>query len=699
MGLLTKSIPGFYNGLSQQPASLRLATQVEAQENIMNSLVHGSYKRPNTDWVAYCGGESNVDIDSFRHIIKRDMTEHYFVFVTSDTTNPLEVYTLDGTRCEIRYGALDEDLVYSSDTTVIDYLRGTGTPRTRLRACTVADYTFITNSTITPAYSDELSSGTLVKTVQTTKELPAVGGDADYGTPVVNGIYKVQGDENNDYVGYYLKYGSDAVYTESILPGIKYKLNASTMPHRLVRTGVNQFTFAPCIWEDMKVGDKDVNPDPTFIGDPIKNIFYYKTRLGFLTQQNIIMSKFSTFFDFYPDTVIDVLDTDPIDISAGSDNNVVNLIDVATFKDSLIVFSKEKQFALTTNGDPLTSTSAVLTPTTSYEVTDSFKPQMMGSNVYFPTPKTKNISLMEYFVNADSLVTEAADVSAHCPNLIPNGILNMNSCLVMDMIFLHSSVDTNSLYTYKFYWNGDKKMQSAWCKWTFTDEILNYTCIESVIWFLFREASTDKLYIAKMELDTIEFTDGRPFRIHLDKLAKMSGTYNSTLNETTWISPYPTTNSSLVNLSSGMEVVEGVKADDGYSWSVTDDYSSEEMFTGIPYSSYFTLSKFYLKNGDGVAITDAKYQIRSVVIVFTDTGGFEVQVDSEGRSPLIHSYTGVILGSAVLGVVNLVSDEKRFMVMGNTKTTSITIRNDSHLPSAFQSASMEIFFVSRGQAR
>jgi hypothetical protein len=699
MGLITKTIPGFYNGVSQQPASLRLDTQIEDQVNMACSIVDGMYKRPGTHFLESCSntpGEFSASSD-FVHIYSRDESEHYYVLITSDTTSPIKIFTLEGVMCEVRYGTLDSALVFTSDNTVKNYLTtGSRTPVNRYKACTVADYTFITNNQVVPAFNSTLSGGDIVKTVQTFNELPTLNGDEKYGTPTVGGIYKIQGDEKKNYIGYYLKYHSDKVYREAMRPGIHTTLNASTMPHRLVRTGVNQFTFAPCLWETLKIGDNDTNVTPSFIGTPIKNLFYYKTRLCFITKQSVCMSKFSEFFDFFPDTALEVLETDPIDLSVDVSNKVCDLVEAACLSTALVLFGKEEQFILTTADEALSPETATLTPTTSYRVASAFNPLLMGANVYFPSPKNKYISLLEYFVNSDTLSTEAADVTAHCPNYIPNGKLFMQSCVVLDTLFIKSSASPKTLYLYKFYWNGNEKVQSAWGKWTFSDEPIAFITIGTSLYFLFR-TDGGLWYTAIMEMD-VTSSDVSASKILLDKQVVLEGVYDSENGYTVYTAPYPLEfgKGSLVNSSNRMEVAEVEVI--GNQWRVPEDTSSISMVLGENYTGQFTLSKFYLKGKDNIAITDAKYQIRSFVLAFTNTGAFDVEVQSEGYpNPLVRSYTGIQLGGAVLDKALLTSSEIRFMVMANNQKVNITIKCPSYLPAAFQSASMEVFFHTRGQ--
>ena len=46
MSLISRTIPNFVNGVSQQPPSLRLESQGELQENGLSSVIKGLEKRP-----------------------------------------------------------------------------------------------------------------------------------------------------------------------------------------------------------------------------------------------------------------------------------------------------------------------------------------------------------------------------------------------------------------------------------------------------------------------------------------------------------------------------------------------------------------------------------------------------------------------------------------------------------------------------
>ena len=121
-------------------------------------------------------------------------------------------------------------------------------------------------------------------------------------------IAHVQGDQTNDFDDYYVKFVSDngtqskvgsGTYIEWTKPSIQYELNASTMPHLLIRQANGTFTFEQAEWGDRAVGDLISIPSPSFVGRQISDVFFFQNRLGILAGENVIMSRTSEFFDFF----------------------------------------------------------------------------------------------------------------------------------------------------------------------------------------------------------------------------------------------------------------------------------------------------------------------------------------------------------------------------------------------------------------
>src|SRR5690606_35703853 len=127
------------------------------------------------------------------------------------------------------------------------------------------------------------------------------------------------------------------VWKETVAPNIPYKLDASTMPHNLIRESDGSFTFKEAEWGERSAGDETTNEDPSFVGNEINEILFFQNRLGFLSDENIIFSRAGEFFEFFKETVATVLDSDPVDVAASSMK--VSILHTATPYDRKLLLS------------------------------------------------------------------------------------------------------------------------------------------------------------------------------------------------------------------------------------------------------------------------------------------------------------------------------------------------------------------------
>ena len=148
--------------------------------------------------------------------------------------------------------------------------------------------------------------------------------------------------------------------------------------------------MSACTWTTRQVGEDETNPFPSFFnlatgneGDrKISDIFFFKNRLGFLSEGSVIMSEAGEYFNFFRTTVRSLLDSDPIDINVAS-KRVTKLSSAVAFQENLILFGERGQFVLR-GGDLLTPKTVSVTPITNYDNDTSTPPLELGSYLYFP---------------------------------------------------------------------------------------------------------------------------------------------------------------------------------------------------------------------------------------------------------------------------------------------------------------------------
>lgn len=151
MTLINNDLPNLIGGVSQQPDSMRLINQCEAQENAISSPVEGLTKRPPTEHIKEL--VSSPASDLFIHHVNRDSSEQYFIVCDGgNDVNTIKVFDMNGVEKTINH-----DPEGNAPETGFAYMT-TATPSTSLKAVTIADVTFFVNTEKTTAMASTLSS-------------------------------------------------------------------------------------------------------------------------------------------------------------------------------------------------------------------------------------------------------------------------------------------------------------------------------------------------------------------------------------------------------------------------------------------------------------------------------------------------------------------------------------------------------------
>lgn len=669
MSLINKAIESLFNGVSQQPAQLRLSSQAEASENYYPTIATGLNKRPATRHKAKLS--TSTDTAAYTSIINRDLSERYVLL--------------------IRNGALEVfDAITGAQKTVtapsgVAYLASSN-PAADFSTVTVADYTFVVNKSKTVAYGSTTAGGSLTGSVQVFSDLPATNTDGN--------IYYISSQPGSAGKGYYVKFSSaNNAYIECPAPGIFTELDPLTMPHKLVRNSDGTFTFAPLTWVPRKIGDYASNPWPSFVGRKINDTFFYRNRLGFLSDENVILSTSGDYFNFFAKTATAVTDADPIDLAVA--NTKVSILRFAVpFNKVLLLFADQTQFQLTAN-DVLTPKSVKAEPVTEFMCSQACRPVGAGQQLFFASNKPNSTAMREYFVQQDSFTNDAADITAHCPSYIPTGIFHLAVSTTEDTLMALTTTERNAMYVYKYYWGAQEKVQSAWFKFIFdpTDVLLGCAFVGSVAYIVVKRP--DGIHLEEMAMQAADTDVGLPFPVLLDRKVFLTGTYDAGANITSWTLPWtPVGDVEMVlgeSYGSRAGSSSGLTKGAGTVVSFPGDYSSGPVYIGVRYKGRYRFSEQYIKDANKLPIASAVLKMRRMMVTYAGTGYFRVEVTPPGRETNTYLFTGKTLGVAGvrLGYPALSSGSFRFPVMSSTKGVIIELINDSPFPSAFQSAEWE----------
>ena len=494
-----------------------------------------------------------------------------------------------------------------------------------------------------------------------------------------------------------------------------------------VKFGINNAYTLPK-WGERVVGDLESSPNPSFISNKINNVFFFRNRLGFLAGDNVILSTVSDFFNFFPETVISVLDTEPIDVSA-SHTKVAILKHAVTMGEKLILFSEQTQFVLSSSADNLTPSTANVLVQTEFESNTAAQPVGSGSSIYFLTKKGSFAGIREYIIAGNQQIQDAANTTIHVPKLIPSGIFKMAVSNNQDILVLLGTENPNKLYVNRWlYGEGFSKALNAWFTYTLNSNrsILNIDFIGTDLVMVIEEANG--VTLEKIPFETNFTEPNAEFEFHLDHkvteaTSGVSVAYSSATGLSTFTVPYRLrANMNIVGryLASGEtstfvdaqgatktlvsgQVLNTTNVINGSTSTITatGDFRNSKFIIGEPYEMHYRFSQQRLTQGGGGAteLISGRLQIHHFYIKYEDSGFFQVEVTPENRDTSLHKFTGRLLGaaSASIGQINLDTGTFKVPIMSKSDRVDIDVKNNTFLPTLLASAEYEGVFHMRSR--
>lgn len=504
----------------------------------------------------------------------------------------------------------------------------------------------------------------------------------------------VKTDPNGDEAGsYYVKYNSsERVWEECVCPNILIGLDATTMPHALVREADGSFTFKRLSWTERKVGDEDSNPLPSFVDYAISDIFFYRNRLGLLSGENVILSESGEYFNFWMTTATDILDIDPIDVATTTTR--INFLNYAIpFDGELYCFSDKSQFVLRSD-TTLSPRNVALVEVTGFQSSPDCRPIVAGRNLYFPAERSEFTSIKEYYSVLDtSEMKNAQDITAHVPNYIPNGVYEIEAANNENIILVLTRGNPNYIYVYKYLFMNEQRVQSSWSLWNMYSRVINLYFIGSTLYLLINRGSSHVLEKMNFTISkTVDFLDKELYRVYLDcKKVATTATYDE-ISETTTINikdEYNLNDNDITHI--GVVLPDGIYKEfsdiEDNIIKVDGNYEETNIILGVPYRFYIKLSPIYLRstdsNGSQKALTNGRLQLRYIHFTYADTGGFVVYVTNNkdlNKKTRLYKMTARNVGTLSARLGSVLEQTGEFKVPLQMLNTSCDIYVESSLP-------------------
>ena len=467
---------------------------------------------------------------------------------------------------------------------------------------------------------------------------------------VVNSV----ADEDNHYVKFFGNNDKDGegTWEECAKPGRLIRLKRSKMPVLLIRTADGNFRLTeldgstysiggvtqPAVpqWDDAIVGDDVTNPEPSFIGKSINKMLFFRNRFAILSDENIVMSRPGDFTNFFAKSAIQLIASDPIDISASSEYPAI-LFDGIQVNTGLLLFSKNQQFMLTTDSDVFSPTTAKINALSTYNFNFATNPISLGTTVGFLDNAGKFSRFFEMTQIQREGEPEVIEQSAVVSRLFEKDLKLISNSRENSVIFF-SEEGTSTLYGYRYFDNIRERKLASWFKWTLTGTIQYHCMQDDNLYVVVRNNSKDQLlkYAIKMDSNTFALAENR---VHLDHLMSVSGwSYNATTNKSTKTKP--------IGLESTNQLVAydvdasnnlgryGLITNNSGTLELDGDWSGETFLIGYQFTMQVDLPTIYYTTRVGESFrsdTRATTIIHRVKFAFGPVGIYETTLSRTGR--------------------------------------------------------------------
>ena len=333
---------------------------------------------------------------------------------------------------------------------------------------------------------------------------------------------------------YYLKFfgnndrDGEGVWEECPKPGRKVEFDKATMPIKMVRNYVSnavRFDVSQVTWDNCPVGDTTTVAEPSFIGNKITKMLFWRNRLALLSDENINLSRPGSFFHFWPKTAVTYTATDNIDISCSSEYPAI-VYDGIQVNQGLVLFTKSQQFMLTTDSDVLSSQTAKINSVSTYNFNYNVNPISLGTTIGFLDNGGKNTRFFEMAGVIREGQPDVIEQSKIVSRLFPKDISLIANSRENSSIFF-AAKGSDEIFGYRYFSSIEKRVQNAWFRWKISGAVQHMAMLDDSLFVIVRNNNKDVMQQFTIKLDDATNTlvdqqgtsttdDDITYRLHLD---------------------------------------------------------------------------------------------------------------------------------------------------------------------------------------
>jgi hypothetical protein len=477
---------------------------------------------------------------------------------------------------------------------------------------------------------------------------------------------------------------------------------------------LNVDSIAKQFWKPREVGDNDTNPMPSFVGNPIHGIAFFKNRLIFMSRENVISSQAGDYFNFFASTVLTIVASDPIDLSCGSLKPLELRHSIQTTR-GLVMFADNTQYILETTTEAFSAATAEINSVSNYNQSPRIAPVDTGPSIVFLEESDSSTQVFEMLVG-DSVGSKPAvvELTRIIPSYIPADVKELKVSSSATTFAMVTYREPDAIYLFRFFNDGNERRMASWFKWVVSGPVEMIEFDHDRLFVVTKQNSNYVLSHVELLTETAAgavFFDGAYVDLRLDLLdynptkVYFAGTdtthicfkdgFNDSILQPVLVSLDPLSPGTVQELSIQTDLTQPVGQ--RYFVEVDGDQTASRFALGYKYVASATLPAFYVIGGEGKKDTLNVPMVNRMSIDSYNSGPYTVTVKADGRDPYTVSLPQIIGNLYPTNTVPMLRNaQNKVPVMAKGTQVEVSLIADSPFPTSITSLTWEGTYNNRG---
>jgi hypothetical protein len=466
-------------------------------------------------------------------------------------------------------------------------------------------------------------------------------------------------------------------------------------------------------WKPRAVGAADTNPMPSFVGNTIDGISFFKNRIIFTSRQNAICSQAGDYFNFFASTVITIVDSDPIDISASS-LKPIRFKHLLPVPRGLLLFGDNAQYILETTTEAFAPKTAEINLLSAFSLSDSISPVDIGPSYIFLEEGDKATAIYEMNIG-DNIGGKPVvqELTRPIPYYIPAAVNNLKVSQSANTFAILSRQDLKSIYLYRFF-NGGENRISAWFRWILPGTIESFDFDQDIMYVVTKQGSGYVLNTMSLLTETpsqsllfegeyldvrLDYFDYNPTLVYKSATDTTRVCFKDGFENTEEQAVLMYLNPAIAGSFEEQTLQYDASAPTGekYYLVVDGNQTTSKFAIGYKYEATAELPAFYYVKAEGNKDTLNVPRISRLKVNSYNSGPYRALVTADGRDDFSLSLPQIAANNYLADNIPLIRNAQSTVpILAKGDQFSFSLIADSPFPTAFTSVTWEGTYNNKG---